>query len=80
MGEIGNILLNACIGSIANLTNAHFDSTLPEFRLGSGGELLRSANRSADDTVLLVFIDFNQQFSIQKLTLQGVGSARDADA
>lgn len=67
MAEIGNILLNACMGSIANLTNAHFDSTLPEVRLGLGDDLLRLKERSADDMVLLVYIDF----IIATRTIQG---------
>ena len=67
MAEIGNILLNACMGSIANLTNAHFDSTLPEVRLGFGDDLLRVKERCANDTVLLVYIDF----IIATRTIQG---------
>lgn len=67
MAEIGNILLNACFGSIANLTHAHFNSTLPEVRLGRGADLLRMKERRADDTVLLVFIDF----IIAARTIQG---------
>ena len=67
MAEIGNILLNACIGSIANLTHAHFSSTLPEVRLGLGVDLLRVKERNAGDTVLLVYIDF----IIAARTIQG---------
>jgi chemotaxis protein CheC len=67
MSEIGNILLNACIGSIANLISSRFDSTMPEVRLGNGDDLLRVSVRSADDTVLLIFIDFN----IAARTIQG---------
>jgi chemotaxis protein CheC len=67
MSEIGNILLNACIGSIANLIGAHFDSTLPEVRMGQGSDLLRNNLHSLDDTVLLVYIDFN----IAARTIQG---------
>lgn len=67
MGEIGNILLNACIGSIANITGSQFDSTLPEVRLGGGDDLLRVQEKGETDSVLLVYIDFN----IAARTLQG---------
>jgi len=67
MGEIGNILLNACIGSIANITESHFDSTLPEVRLGVGDDLLRVNDKSETDSVLLIYIDF----AIATRTIQG---------
>jgi chemotaxis protein CheC len=67
MSEIGNILLNACLGSIANLINNRFSSTMPEVRMGSCDDLLRVNERNAGDTVLLIFIDFN----IASRTIQG---------
>lgn len=67
MSEIGNILLNACIGSIANLLSSRFDSTMPEVRMGLGTDLLRVSERAVDDTILLIVIDFN----IASKTIQG---------
>lgn len=67
MAEIGNILLNACIGSIANLINDRFDSTLPEVRMGLGTDLLQANQRKTDDSILLIVIDF----SIASRTIQG---------
>lgn len=58
MSEIGNILLNACVGSIANITNESFNSTLPEVRMGLGQDLLRSHKKTEQDSVLLIYIDF----------------------
>ena len=58
MSEIGNILLNACVGSIANITHASFDSTLPEVRMGLGQDLLQSHKKTEQDSVLLIYIDF----------------------
>lgn len=58
MGEIGNILLNACVGSIANITGDRFDSTLPEVRLGLGQDLLKVNQKTGQDFVLLIYIDF----------------------
>lgn len=67
MSEIGNILLNACIGSIADITHTQFESSLPEVRLGKGDELMRVDEKSAADFVLLVYIDF----IIASRTIQG---------
>lgn len=58
MSEIGNIILNACIGSIANMTASRFDSTLPVVKCGLGNEILKLAQRAREETVLLIYIDF----------------------
>lgn len=67
MGEIGNILLNACIGSIANITGNEFNSTLPEVLLGTGAEILALDKQPEQETVLLVYIDF----IVAQRTIQG---------
>lgn len=65
MSEIGNIIINACIANIANISGAHFSSTLPIFRRGSSLEILKSSNNTSntsntrDEGVLFVYIDFN---------------------
>lgn len=65
MSEIGNIIINACIATIANISGAHFSSTLPIFRRGSSLEILKSSNNTSntsntrDEGVLFVYIDFN---------------------
>jgi len=58
MSEIGNIILNACIGTIANIIGGKFTSTLPAFRLGTSREILHADEKSADDFVLFIYIDF----------------------
>lgn len=58
MTEIGNIILNACFGSIANIMHSEFTSTLPVVKVGLGKEILNMGQRSGDETVLLIFIDF----------------------
>ena len=58
MSEIGNIILNACIGTIANIVGGKFTSTLPTFRLGTSREILHADEKGADDFVLFIFIDF----------------------
>lgn len=58
MSEIGNIILNACIGTIANIVGGNFTSTLPAFRIGTSAEILHAEKTGADDFVLFIFIDF----------------------
>lgn len=58
MSEIGNIILNACIGTIANIVGGKFTSTLPVFRLGTSREILHADEKIADDYVLFIYIDF----------------------
>jgi chemotaxis protein CheC len=58
MCEVGNIILNACMGSIANIIDSEFDSTLPEVMLGLGNELLKVGESGGGETVMLIFIDF----------------------
>ena len=62
MSEIGNIIINACIATIANISGAHFSSTLPTFRRGSSLEILKTSSNTSEDGdegVLFVYIDFN---------------------
>ena len=61
MSEIGNIILNACIGTIANIVGGKFTSTLPMFRLGTSREILHADDRGEDDHVLFVYIDFRME-------------------
>lgn len=58
MSEIGNIILNACIGTIANIVGGKFTSTLPAFRLGTSREILHVDDKKSDDYVLFIYIDF----------------------
>ncbi len=55
LNEIGNIVLNACIGSIATSLNQKFDVGLPQFDRGKPMNLLTSSV-SDEDTVLLIRI------------------------
>ncbi len=42
LAEIGNIILNACIATIANLLQRSLTMSLPEIIRGAGGEFLRT--------------------------------------
>ncbi len=68
MSEIGNIIINACIATIANISGAHFSSTLPTFRRGSSLEILKASSNTSntnnagdadEEGALFVYIDFN---------------------
>jgi len=54
--EIGNIVLNACIGSLSNAINQEFSVDLPIFELGRPGEILKSS-QNKDDNALFIRIE-----------------------
>jgi len=58
--EIGNILLNACVGSLSNLLKSAIHGSLPEFRKGYARNIFNAANLRAaeDDMLMVVFINF----------------------
>lgn len=58
LSEIGNIILNSCIGTLANIFGHEFSSSLPVFHLGTSGELLNVEERREDHVVMLLHIDF----------------------
>ncbi|VAW62095.1 Chemotaxis protein CheC -- inhibitor of MCP methylation [hydrothermal vent metagenome] len=63
--EIGNIVLNACIGSFSNALNEEFKLDLPVFELSKSCDLL-NASENTTDTAL--FIRINLTLSSSKIT------------
>jgi len=57
MCEIGNIILNSCVGTLANIFQRELQGSLPRYHLGTSDEIL-TATGSQDDTVLMLHIDF----------------------
>jgi len=58
--EIGNIVLNACIGGISKALNTDFAVALPEFNTGMPHDLLqRYRGHSEEGIVLLMQIELN---------------------
>lgn len=58
MSEIGNIILNSCVGTLANIFEQELHGSLPVYHLGSS-EAILSASGGLDETVVLVLhIDF----------------------
>jgi len=59
--EVGNIILNACVGSIANLTGASFSTEIPVLLQGSAEEILLRARRVETDEYLFMRMRFRIQ-------------------
>lgn len=59
MAEIGNILINACIGKIAEMADVKFDLSLPEYRIVSAVEdFVNDLSHDADDSnILLISVE-----------------------
>lgn len=58
--EVGNIILNACFGTIANTLKFDLDSTVPEFI--DGKSKLISSSRNNAKVVMLLQVDFSLEF------------------
>lgn len=58
LAEIGNVVLYACFGSIANMLHGKFSGSLPAVRYGTPAELLGVAGGGKTDTILITLIDF----------------------
>ena len=57
LAEVGNILLNAVVGSMADLLKVQFEVSLPQVELGSPSDVL-CADQDLDGRVLNLQIDF----------------------
>lgn len=59
LSEIGNILLNSCIGALADMLGADLRGTMPKYHAGSSDEVLGASCGTAAGTMLLMLhIDF----------------------
>jgi chemotaxis protein CheC len=58
LAEIGNILLNSVVSSVADMLQIEFEGTLPQVELGQVGHLLDSG-QGLDDLILSLQIDFS---------------------
>jgi chemotaxis protein CheC len=59
LAEIGNIILNACMATVANLFQRGLTMSLPEVIHGTGSEFFELATARAKDVVLFVHIHFS---------------------
>ncbi len=67
--EVGNIILNACLASLADIFNHSLDISIPEFHSGTVTEFfqLRRLHHKEDETILLL----NMEFSINEKAIHG---------
>lgn len=56
LSEIGNVVLNACIGSLAEAMTETFNVGLPSFDISNPHELLQVNHETEEDVVLLIRI------------------------
>jgi chemotaxis protein CheC len=59
LAEIGNIILNACIATVANLLKRSLTMSLPEIVRGTSDGLFDLSVSLAEDVVLFVHINFS---------------------
>jgi chemotaxis protein CheC len=59
LAEIGNIILNACMATVANLLQRNLTMSLPEIVRGTSDGLFDLAVSMSDDIVLFVHINFS---------------------
>jgi chemotaxis protein CheC len=68
LAETGNVLLNGCLGTIANNLQRNLIISLPEVVHGDGAELFNSSpRRHAGDSVLFTYINF----AVRQRDIQG---------
>ncbi len=59
MSEIGNIILNSCVGTLANVFEQELEGTLPIYHIGTSEDILAaSGSTSVDAVVLMLHINF----------------------
>ena len=59
MSEIGNIILNSCMSTLANISGKELHGSLPIYRIGTGDHILGSSGNQWNGLVLTLKIDFN---------------------
>ncbi|NRR33202.1 chemotaxis protein CheC [Oxalobacteraceae bacterium] len=58
MCEIGNIILNSCVGTLANIFQRELQGSLPVYHVGTSDEILIASGSPANTVVLMLHIDF----------------------
>ncbi|HEX8404398.1 MAG TPA: chemotaxis protein CheC [Duganella sp.] len=67
MCEIGNIILNSCVGTLANIFQHELRGSLPAYHVGTSDEILTASGSGPDAVVLMLHIDF----VLEKHQIQG---------
>ena len=58
MSEIGNIILNSCVGTLANIFSQELSGSLPVYHIGTSEQILTASGGQAESVVLMLHIDF----------------------
>lgn len=58
LSEVGNIILNSCIGTLTNILGGDFVISLPSAQISSCSSVLELEKRSHDESVMLIFVNF----------------------
>lgn len=65
--EIGNIILNSCVGTLANIFQRELHGSLPAYHVGTSDQILTASGSEPDAVVLMLHIDF----VLEKHQIQG---------
>lgn len=65
--EVGNIILNACLGSLANIIEQNLNFELPQYSHGSCEEVIQSSCKNSGEGILLL----QMSFSLASTRVQG---------
>lgn len=58
MSEIGNIILNSCVGTLANIFEQELQGSLPVYHVGTSEDILNASGSAANSVVMMLHIDF----------------------
>ena len=58
MSEIGNIILNSCMATLANASGRELSGSLPSYHVGTGDDILGHSGKEWEGIVLTLKIDF----------------------
>lgn len=58
MSEIGNIVLNSCVATFANIFGSELRGSLPVYHLGTSEEILGASGAKRETLILMLHIDF----------------------
>ena len=61
LSELGNIILNSCLGAIANTLGRDFTIDLPAFAKGAPAAIIPASAKNPGEPSILVHIDFNSR-------------------
>lgn len=69
LAETGNVILNNCLGTMANMLQQSLKMSLPSVTRGNGDQIFARAGREGEDVALVLFLYIN--FTIQDRNIRG---------